>query len=107
LVSPSALSLLTTCNPEGAARNRALSLWQASTSADASTSVIAGGVLTRFLGWRAIFLINLPLIAVLLLIPRILPDDTITASQRLDMAGAALATASSAALIYRPSNGQQ
>jgi hypothetical protein len=69
--------------------------------------VIAGGVLARFLGWRAIFLINLSLIAVLLLIPRILPDDTITASQRLDMAGAALATASSAALIYRPSNGQQ
>jgi hypothetical protein len=107
LVSPSALSLLTTCNPEGAARNRALSLWQASTSAGTSTGVIAGGVLTQFLGWRAIFLINLPLIAVLLLIPRVLPDDTTPASQRLDVRGAALATASSAALIYGLSNWQQ
>ncbi len=52
-ISPSALSLLTTSNAEGAARNRALSLWQASTAAGASTGVIAGGVLTQFLGWRA------------------------------------------------------
>ncbi|HEV2459806.1 MAG TPA: MFS transporter, partial [Ktedonobacterales bacterium] len=35
-VSPSALSLLTTSNAEGAARNRALGLWQASTAAGAS-----------------------------------------------------------------------
>ena len=108
LVSPSALSLLTTSNPEGAARNRALSLWQASTSAGASTGVIAGGVLTQFLSWRAIFLVNLPIIAVLLLlIPRVLPDDTRTGSQRLDVPGAALVTASAAALIYGLSNGQQ
>jgi EmrB/QacA subfamily drug resistance transporter len=107
-VSPSALSLLTTSNAEGAARNRALSLWQASTAAGASTGVIAGGVLTQFLGWRAIFLINLPIIAVLLLlIPRVLPDDTSTARQRLDVPGAALVTASTAALIYGLSNGQQ
>jgi MFS family permease len=89
-VSPSALSLLTTSNAEGAARNRALSLWQASTAAGASTGVIAGGVLTQFLGWRAIFLVNLPIIAVLLLIPRVLPDDTSTGSQRLDVPGTAI-----------------
>lgn len=107
-VSPSALSLLTTSNAEGAARNRALSLWQASTSAGASTGVIAGGVLTQYLGWRAIFLVNLPIIAVLLLlISRVLPDDTTTARQRIDVPGAALVTASAAALIYGLSNGQQ
>src|SRR5207247_9320903 len=89
-VSPSALSLLTTSNAEGAARNRALSLWQASTAAGASTGVIAGGVLTQYLGWRAIFLVNLPIIAVLLLlIPRVLPDDTTIARQRSAMPGAA------------------
>src|SRR5713226_4452809 len=107
-ISPSALSLLTTSNAEGAARNRALSLWQASTAAGASTGVIAGGVLTQFLGWRAIFLVNLPIIAVLLLlIPRVLPDDTSTGRQRIDVPGAALVTASAAALIYGLSNGQQ
>src|SRR5260370_6216191 len=107
-VSPSALSLLTTSNGEGAARHRALSLWQASTAAGASTGVIAGGVLTQFLGWRAIFLVNLPIIAVLLLlIPRVLPDDTSTARQRIDVPGAVLVTASAAALIFGLSNGQQ
>src|SRR6266849_3624488 len=107
-VSPSALSMLTTTTAEGAARNRALIIWQASTAAGASAGVIAGGVLTQYLGWRAIFLVNLPIIAVLLLlIPRVLPDDTTSARQRIDVPGAALVTASAAALIYGLSNGQQ
>jgi len=107
-VSPSALSLLTTTNAEGAARNRALSIWQASTAAGASAGVIAGGVLTQYLGWRAIFLVNLPIIAVLLLlIPRVIPDDKSTGRQRVDVLGAALVTASAAALIYGLSSGQQ
>jgi MFS family permease len=107
-VSPSALSLLTTTNAEGAARNRALGIWQATTAAGASTGVIAGGVLTQYLGWRAIFLVNLPLIAVmLLLIPRVLPDDKSVGGQRIDVLGAGLVTASAASLIYGLSNGQQ
>ena len=107
-VSPSALSLLTTTNAEGAARNRALSIWQATTAAGASAGVIAGGVLTQYLGWRAIFLVNLPIIAVLLiLIPRAIPDDKSTGRQRIDVFGAALVTASAAALIYGLSSGQQ
>src|SRR5437879_1566729 len=107
-VSPSALSLLTTTNAEGAARNRALSIWQASTAAGASAGVIAGGVLTQYLGWRAIFLVNVPIIAVLLiLIPRVIPDDKSTGRQRIDVLGAALVTASAAALIYGLSSGQQ
>jgi EmrB/QacA subfamily drug resistance transporter len=107
-VSPSALSLLTTTNAEGAARNRALSLWQASTAGGASAGVIAGGVLTQYLGWRAIFLVNLPIIAVLLLlIPRVIPDDRNTSRQRVDVLGAALVTGSAVALIYGLSSGQQ
>ena len=107
-VSPSALSLLTTTNAEGAARNRALSLWQAGTAGGASAGVVAGGVLTQYLGWRAIFLVNLPIIAVLLLlIPRVIPDDRSTGRQRIDVLGAALVTASAVALIYGLSSGQQ
>src|SRR6266581_9048023 len=107
-VSPAALSLLTTTNAEGAARNRALSIWQATTAAGASAGVIAGGVLTQYLGWRAIFLVNLPIIAILLiLIPRTIPADKSTGRQRIDVPGAVLVTASAAALIYGLSNGQQ
>ncbi len=107
-VSPSALSLLTSTHAEGAARNRALSLWQASTAAGATAGVIAGGVLTQSLGWRAIFLVNVPIIAVLLLlIPQAIPDDTTSGSQRIDVLGAALVTASAAAFILGLSTGQQ
>ena len=107
-VSPSALSLLTTTNAEGAERNRALSIWQASTAGGASAGVIAGGVLTQYLGWRAIFLVNLPIIAVLLLlILRVIPDDRTSGRERLDIPGAALITLSAGALIYGLSSGQQ
>ena len=72
MVSPAALSLLTTMNPEGTARNRALAIWQAATAAGATTGIIAGWLLTQYLGWRAVFLVNPPLIAVLLaLVPRL------------------------------------
>jgi MFS family permease len=107
-VSPAALSFLTTTNAEGAARNRALGLWQATTAAGASTGVIAGGILTQYLGWRAIFLVNVPIIAVLLcFIPSVLPSDKSAERQRPDVLGAGLITASAASLIYGLSNGQQ
>jgi EmrB/QacA subfamily drug resistance transporter len=108
MVSPSALSLLTTMNSEGPARNRALGIWQATTAAGATTGIIAGGLLTQYLGWRAIFLVNPPLIAVmLLLVPRALPARPPEGAQRIDARGAVLGTGALAALIFGLSDGQQ
>jgi len=107
MVSPAALSLLTTMNPEGTARNRALAIWQATTAAGATTGIIAGGLLTQYLGWRAVFLVNPPLIAVLLaLVPR-LPVGQQAGSKRIDVPGAVLVTGALAALIFGLSYGQQ
>jgi MFS family permease len=107
LVSPAALSLLTTTNPEGPQRNRALAIWQATTAAGATTGIIAGGLLTQYLSWRAVFLVNPPLIAVLLaLIPR-LPASRPAGGRRVDIRGALLVTTAIAALIFGLSNGQQ
>jgi MFS family permease len=50
MVSPAALSLLTTMNAEGPARTRALAIWQAGTAAGATTGIIAGGLLTPVSG---------------------------------------------------------
>jgi EmrB/QacA subfamily drug resistance transporter len=108
MVSPAALSLLTTTNPEGPARNRALGIWQASTAAGATTGIIAGGLLTQAFGWRAIFLVNPPLIAaMLLLVPRVLPASPPAGAQRIDIRGAVLCTGALATLIFGLSNGQQ
>jgi EmrB/QacA subfamily drug resistance transporter len=108
MVSPAALSLLTTMSPEGPQRNRALGIWQAATAAGATTGIVVGGLLTQFLGWRAIFLVNPPLIAVMLILaPRLLPARTTEGATNIDIRGAALATGAIAALIYGLSNGQQ
>ncbi|HET7049062.1 MAG TPA: MFS transporter [Solirubrobacteraceae bacterium] len=108
MVSPAALSLLTTMNADGPARNRALGIWQASTAAGATTGIIAGGVLTQAFDWRAIFLVNPPLIgALLLLLPRVLPASPPEGGRRIDGRGAVLATGALAAFIFGLSNGQQ
>jgi EmrB/QacA subfamily drug resistance transporter len=108
LVSPAALSLLTTTNAEGPARIRALAIWQATTAAGATAGIVAGGVLTQYLGWRAVFLVNPPLIALMLtLIGRLPASAPGGAGQRLDYRGALLVTATLASLIFGLSNGQQ
>jgi EmrB/QacA subfamily drug resistance transporter len=107
MVSPAALSLLTTSNPEGPARTRALAIWQATTAAGATTGIIAGGLLTQYLGWRSIFLVNPPLIALMLALVGRLPAGRPARGDRLDIRGAALITGSLAALIFGLSNGQQ
>ena len=107
VVSPAALSLLTTSNPEGPARNRALSIWQATTAAGATAGIVAGGLLTQYLGWRAVFLVNPPLIVIMLTLIGRLPASRPAGGQRIDVPGGVLVTASVAALIFGLSNGQQ
>jgi EmrB/QacA subfamily drug resistance transporter len=107
MVSPAALSLLTTTNAEGAARNRALAIWQATTAAGATAGIVAGGLLTQYFGWRAVFLINPPIIAVMLaLVPR-LPAGKRSGGGSVDVRGALLVTTGIAALIFGLSSGQQ
>jgi MFS family permease len=107
LVSPAALSLLTTTNAEGPARNRALAIWQATTAAGATAGIVAGGLLTQYLGWRAVFLVNPPLIVIMLALLRRLPAGAPTGGSRLDYRGAAAVTAALASLIFGLSYGQQ
>jgi EmrB/QacA subfamily drug resistance transporter len=107
MVSPAALSLLTTTNPEGPARARALSIWQATTAAGATTGIVAGGLLTQYLGWRAVFLVNPPLIVIMLALFGRLPASSPVGGSRVDVRGAVLVTAAIAALIFGLSNGQQ
>jgi MFS family permease len=108
IVSPLALSVLTTTHAQGPLRTRALGIWQAATAAGATTGIIAGGLLTQYLGWRAVFLVNLPIIAVLLmLMRRLLPADGAPGSRHLDLRGAAAFSGSIALLIYGLTAGQQ
>ena len=61
MIPPAALSILAVTFEEGAARNRALGLFGAVAGISATVGVIASGLLTDGPGWRAIFLLNVPI----------------------------------------------
>jgi MFS transporter, DHA2 family, methylenomycin A resistance protein len=61
-VVPCSLALLThACGDDGVARARAISLWTAAGSVTLSAGPLLGGVLVDALGWRSIFLVNIPI----------------------------------------------
>jgi MFS family permease len=107
-VAPQALAIITNLFSEGPGRTRALAIFQGATAAGASAGIVLGGIFTEFIGWRAVFLVNPPIIVVLVVaIRRVLPTEIRRAGLRLDIAGALLATASIALLIFGLSQGQQ
>src|SRR6266545_3506457 len=59
LLTPAALSIITT-SYAGAQRVTALGVWGAIGGAGAAVGVLAGGILTTWLGWRSVFLVNVP-----------------------------------------------
>jgi len=96
LTVPAAVSIIATTFPEGAARNRALGVFAASGSAGFSVGLVLGGVLTDLLGWRWIFLVKAPIVAVVLFAAvRTLPADPRARGGRraVDLAGAVTGTA--------------
>ncbi|MFI5593500.1 MFS transporter [Amycolatopsis sp. NPDC051758] len=102
VLAPATLTVLTTTFDEGASRTRALATWTAVGIAGGTAGNLVGGVLTEYLSWRSILLINVPIGAVgLLLAVRFLAaDHGRRQGQRLDVAGAVLATAGLASLTY-------
>ena len=101
MLSPAALSLITTLFPDGPQRRRALAGWAAVAASGGAFGVLAGGVITETLSWPAIFLINVPVgVVVGLAALRVLPGSAAERSGRIDFAGALLASGSLVALIY-------
>ena len=107
-VAPAALALLTDAYTSTSGRARALGIFQGASAAGATAGIVLGGVLTEYLGWRAVLLVNPPVIAILMvMMVRKLPSTISRAtSSALDLPGAGLITAAVAALIYGLSEGQ-
>ena len=102
IISPAALSIVMTSFEEGRERNKALGVWGALGGSGAAVGVLAGGVLTDWLGWEWIFWVNVPVgIAVLLLTPFVVPESfRQTERRRYDPLGAITVTAGLALLVY-------
>src|SRR5881227_4039243 len=102
IITPAALSIVMTTFDEGAERNKALGIWGAMGGSGAAVGVLAGGVLTKYLGWEWIFFVNVPVGATaLLLAPRLVPESRIgVARRRYDPFGAIAVTAGLMLLVY-------
>jgi EmrB/QacA subfamily drug resistance transporter len=102
LVSPAALSIVTTTFAEGAERNKALGVWGAVAGSGGAAGVLLGGMLTQWAGWEWVLFVNVPIgLFAAFLAPRLLKESKDEASTRhFDLAGAFTVTAGLALGVY-------
>src|SRR5215218_9555322 len=101
IISPAALSILTTTFAEGRDRNRALGAWGAVGAFGAVAGVLLGGILTDLLSWEWIFFINVPVaLAAVALTPLLLAESRDTGVRSFDAPGAVLVTSGMVTLVY-------
>src|SRR3954449_13409392 len=102
LLSPAALSILTTTFREGRERNLALGIWGAASGSGGAAGVLLGGALTSAFSWSWIFYINVPAGAIVLAVsPWLLRESRAELEHRhFDFAGAASITSGLMVLVY-------
>jgi EmrB/QacA subfamily drug resistance transporter len=102
IVSPAALSIITTTFADGQERNRALGVWGAVAGAGGAAGVLLGGVLTSGLSWRWVLFVNVPIgLFCAFLAPRLLRESRAEVESRnFDIPGAVTVTAGLALLVY-------
>ena len=102
ILSPAALSIISTTFAEGSERNKALGIWGAMGGSGAAVGVLMGGVLTKWLGWEWIFFVNIPVgVAVLLLVRSVVRESRSEhAVRQYDALGAVLITSALVLLVY-------
>jgi EmrB/QacA subfamily drug resistance transporter len=101
LITPAALSILTTTFTEGKERNTALGAWGAVGAFGAVAGVLLGGVLTSALSWHWIFYVNVPVgILGLALAPFFLTESRDAHAKSFDVPGAVFVTGGLVTLVY-------
>src|SRR3954453_12798329 len=103
MISPSVLALIGTLYA-GADRARAIGIYATVMGLAAAGGQLVGGVLLQLdvfgLGWRTVFLINVPIgVAALVVVRRWVPESRASVPERIDVVGIVLATAALTALV--------
>src|SRR5579875_1092111 len=76
LVSPAALSIVTTTYTDGRERTRALAIWSAIAAGGSAVGLLMGGVLTDVASWRWVFFVNVPVgVAAVVMALRSIPES--------------------------------
>ncbi|HEY7741722.1 MAG TPA: MFS transporter [Burkholderiales bacterium] len=100
-LAPSTLSLIRNMFHDPHQRTVAISVWIMSYSAGAAIGPVIGGVLLEYFWWGSVFLINVPVMALLLALgPVLLPEFRDPGAGRLDLLSAAQSVAAVLAVIY-------
>lgn len=109
VVSAVSLSLIMDLFTEPAERAKAMGVYGFVCAGGGSIGVLLGGVLTSLLSWHWIFLVNIPVGAVVYALSlRLLPDARgIGAGQQLDVAGAITVTTALMLAVYAIVNGNE
>jgi EmrB/QacA subfamily drug resistance transporter len=102
IISPAALSIVTTTFKDGAERNKALGVWGAVAGSGGAAGVLLGGVLTEWLGWEWVLWVNVPVsLIAFALSPRLLAETRAEGETRaFDVAGAVTVTSGLSVLVY-------
>ncbi|HEY4778568.1 MAG TPA: MFS transporter [Solirubrobacterales bacterium] len=102
IISPAALSIVTTIFRDGAERNKALGVWGAVAGAGGAAGVLLGGILTDGLGWEWVLWVNVPVsLIAFALAPRLIAESRASDQARaFDIAGAVTITAALSLLVY-------
>ena len=102
IISPSALSIVTTLFRDGVERNKALGVWGAVAGSAGAVGVLLGGILTEGLGWEWVLWVNVPVsLIALALTPGLIPESrSESATRHYDAAGALSVTAGLSLLAY-------
>jgi EmrB/QacA subfamily drug resistance transporter len=101
VITPAALSILSTTFVEGRERNIALGVWGAVGGFGAAAGLLMGGILTDAVGWEWNFFVNVPVgVAALVLTRRLLSESHDARVKSFDAAGAVLVTIGLSSLVY-------
>jgi EmrB/QacA subfamily drug resistance transporter len=102
IISPSALSIVTTLFRDGVERNKALAVWGAVAGSAGAAGVLLGGILTEGLGWEWVLWVNVPVsLIALALTPGLIPESrSQSATRHYDAAGALSVTAGLSLVAY-------
>jgi EmrB/QacA subfamily drug resistance transporter len=102
IMTPSALSIISTTFEEGPERNKALTIWGMNGAFGATAGYLIGGLLVEGPGWEWIFFLNIPIgLIALALCPVLLPESRATTARRsYDPAGALTITGALVLLVY-------
>jgi DHA2 family methylenomycin A resistance protein-like MFS transporter len=101
LLLPGTLAIISHAFPDGPAQARAIGVWAGIGSLALPAGPLLGGMLIGAFGWRAIFLVNVPIVVVALVAAaRVVRESTGDGSRRLDGAGVGLGIVVLAAITF-------